>query len=120
MGLAQAVALFPGISRSGATISAGLALGLAPSVAVRFAFLMSLPVILGGGLFEAVTMVSEGAAIRDLPEFLAGAVVAGACAWAAVVLVFGAVRRGKLSYYAGYCFVIGATAVLAELVRAPA
>lgn len=117
IGLAQVAALAPGISRSGATIAAGIALGLQPAAAVRFAFLMSIPVILGGGIFEAARLLREGLSESELGSYLVGALAAGACAWVAIVLVFGAVRRGKLSYYAFYCVLIGIIALAAGVIH---
>lgn len=117
IGLAQVAALPPGISRSGATIVAGLALGLRPTLAARFAFLMSIPVILGGGAFEAIGLTGQGITAMELTSYLFGAAVAGACAWAAVVLVFKAVSRGKLGYYGLYCLLAGIFAVVVGLTR---
>ncbi|MBM3473882.1 MAG: undecaprenyl-diphosphate phosphatase [Armatimonadetes bacterium] len=118
IGFAQVVAMLPGLSRSGSTIGAGLALGLEPRVAVRFAFLMSIPVILGGGLLEGIDLVRAGVPTDQWVPLLVGAVVAGACAWLAIVLVFGAVRRGKLAWYALYCALVGLAALAATLIHA--
>ncbi len=118
IGFAQAVALFPGISRSGATIAAGLALGLEAGTAVRFAFLMSIPVVLGGGAVEALHLAQDGVPTSDLWLYAVGGLTAGACAWVAIVLVFGAVRQGKLGWYALYCAVVGSTALAVSLINA--
>ena len=115
IGVAQAVALFPGISRSGATIGTGLALGLEAGTAVRFAFLMSIPVVLGGGLVEVHHLAGAAPPVRELWLYALGAVVAGACAWVSIVLVFGAVRRGKLGWYALYCALVGSAALAVSL-----
>ena len=70
IGVAQALALFPGISRSGITISAGLFLGLEREAAARFSFLMAMPVIAGAGLWKARTLVGRrprrGAQVGEL------------------------------------------------------
>ena len=115
IGLAQVVALLPGVSRSGSTIGAGLALGLEPKAAVRFAFLMGIPVILGGGVLEGVHLAQTGLPAAELASFGVGAAVAGASSWLAIVLVFGAVRKGKLAWYALYCAVVGCAALAARL-----
>jgi undecaprenyl-diphosphatase len=65
-GLAQACALVPGVSRSGATISAGLFLGLERAVATRFAFLLAIPAVVGAGLYELRNVVS-GASVNPYP-----------------------------------------------------
>jgi undecaprenyl-diphosphatase len=115
IGVAQALALPPGISRSGMTISAGLALGMEAATAVRFAFLMSIPVILGGGLVEGLKLAQAPPATSELLSYVVGAAVAAACAWVAIVLVFGAVRKGKFAWYSVYCALVGLAAIVAAL-----
>jgi undecaprenyl-diphosphatase len=116
IGLAQAIAILPGISRSGATISTGLLLGVEKSNAARFSFIMVLIPILGatalklkdyweapaasGGISAAVLFTGFMAA------FLAGLL---ACTWMIRI-----VKKGKLIYFAVYCFFIGALAVMAH------
>ncbi len=107
VGLAQAFALFPGISRSGATIGAGLVRGLTPVTSVRFAFLMSIPVIFGGGLYEGLKAARNGFGDVDVFPYLIGAIAAALSTWVAIVLVFRAVRRGKLVWFSVYCALVG-------------
>jgi undecaprenyl-diphosphatase len=73
IGVAQAVAILPGISRSGATIGAGMRMGLSRSVAARFSFLMSIPVILGATVFQMKDVVGQGMSGSG-PAFVIGAV----------------------------------------------
>ncbi|MEJ5187067.1 MAG: undecaprenyl-diphosphate phosphatase, partial [Candidatus Geothermincolales bacterium] len=73
MGLAQALALAPGVSRSGAILCTGRAAGLKREGAADFAFLMSVPVIAAAGAFEAMKMFSEGIGGRDLLAMAVGA-----------------------------------------------
>ena len=113
IGFGQACALFPGLSRSGATIATGVSLGLKdPVVAVRFAFLMSIPVILGGGVLQAIDLARSPIPAADLATYLLGAVAAALSAWAAIALVFRAVRRGNLRWYGVYCGVVGLACVV--------
>jgi len=105
MGLAQALAILPGISRSGSTISAGLHAGLEPSEATQFSFLMAVPAIGGATLLKAKQLL-------DLPADLAGryllaALVSFLMSLVAVYLVLAAVRRGRFEYFAYYCFAAG-------------
>jgi undecaprenyl-diphosphatase len=79
IGAAQALALFPGISRSGVTIAAGLFVGLERTAAARFAFLMGVPIIAGAGIWKIRSLVSEGAIAFD-PMVLAGGMIASAVA----------------------------------------
>lgn len=83
IGVAQAMAIFPGVSRSGATISAGLGLGLKREDAARFSFLLSTPIILGGGLkslVDILQMAQEGASMADSLGVIAGGVLAAGIA----------------------------------------
>ncbi len=110
IGLSQAIAMIPGISRSGATISTSVLLGVDRERAARFSFLMVVPLIfgkvakdmLGGGIsFESSQMGTLG--IGFTAAFVAGLF---ACNW-----MIALVKRSKLSYFAMYCFVIGILAI---------
>lgn len=115
IGCAQGLAVLPGLSRSGATIAAGLISGLDRDVAARFAFLVSIPAVLGASLFE----------LKDLPpnihvdilHLLFGCFIAGVVGYVAIGIVMHAVRSGKLWYFALYCFAISIIAIAASLTR---
>jgi undecaprenyl-diphosphatase len=108
VGLAQGLAITPGISRSGTTIAVGLFTGLEPSLAVRFSFLLSIPAILGAlalHLMEGVSgSVSPGLMIL-------GAAVAAVVGYLALALLVWLVGRGKLWYFAPYCILVGLIAL---------
>jgi undecaprenyl-diphosphatase len=109
LGLAQALAITPGVSRSGTTICAGLLRGLEPELAFRFSFLLSIPAILGA---LALEVLSAGA---DHPGWLVvstGFLAAFLVGWLALRLLLVLVGRGKLYYFAPYCFVVGAIAFI--------
>ncbi|NNC88882.1 MAG: undecaprenyl-diphosphate phosphatase [Akkermansiaceae bacterium] len=111
MGVAQAFAVLPGISRSGSTITAGLMSGAQPAKAAEFSFLMFLPAIGGGMLLKAdalmkIAQSDAGAA------YGAGFVAAFVSGIFAVYLVLAAIKRGKLEYFAYYCFMAGLAAIL--------
>lgn len=118
VGLAQAVAIMPGISRSGATISTALLLGISREAAARFSFLMVLPPILGAMLLKTKDLIENPAVASEvsptvlLAGFLA-AFVSGlfACNW-----MIALVKRGKLIYFAIYCAIVGAIAITAGLI----
>ena len=110
IGIAQAIAILPGISRSGATIAVALLIGVSRPEAARFSFLMVIPLILGS---MAKSILDQGAAAAitfdPLPMsvgFLA-ALASGvlACTWMIVL-----VKRSKLRYFAIYCLLVGITA----------
>ncbi|MBO0812958.1 MAG: undecaprenyl-diphosphatase, partial [Microlunatus sp.] len=73
-GLAQSLALIPGVSRSGGTITAGLAMGYRREAATRYSFLLAVPAVLGAGLFQLYQGVSGGAAVAWGPTLLAGVI----------------------------------------------
>lgn len=113
IGLAQAFAVLPGISRSGSTIATALILGVERSKAARFSFLMVLIPILGASLLEmldynenptAHTIDSTSLIVGFLSAFVSGYI---ACRWMIKI-----VKKGKLTYFAAYCFVVGAIAII--------
>jgi undecaprenyl-diphosphatase len=109
IGLMQGLAILPGISRSGATISAALYLGVERSVAGRFSFLLSLPAILGALLLEIRDGVASSA---SAPVLLFGGAVAAATGWLALVALLRIVKSGHLHRFAPYCWALGAGVLL--------
>ncbi len=133
IGIAQAIAILPGISRSGSTISTGLLLGVDRSKAARFSFLMVLPPIIGATLLKVkkyfepaeeslqeVSLVADTVVntteIGTLPlvagfiaAFLSGLL---ACQW-----MIALVKRSKLDYFAIYCLIVGVIAIVAGLMN---
>lgn len=109
IGLAQAVALVPGISRSGTTITAGSMLGLEPAQAARYSFLLGVPTIAGGGLLALLDVGSTGAVDASL---LVGLVVAAVSGYAAIAVLMGLLRRVGLIPFAVYALVAGIAAVI--------
>jgi undecaprenyl-diphosphatase len=109
IGLTQGAAITPGVSRSGATITVGLLLGLKPELAFRFSFLLSIPAILGALAFEIFH--ADG----NHPEWdvvAVGFFSAFVVGWAALRLLQSLVSRGKFFYFSPYCFVLGVVALL--------
>ncbi|MGB3587162.1 MAG: undecaprenyl-diphosphate phosphatase, partial [Tunicatimonas sp.] len=114
IGLAQAFAIMPGISRSGATIATALLVGVEKERAAKFSFLMVLVPILGASLLEVLDYLEEPAVASSISGlalvlgFLA-AFISGllACQWMIAI-----VKRGKLIYFAIYCFIVGTIAIL--------
>ena len=109
IGLAQASALIPGISRSGMTISAGLARGLERTEAARFAFLLGIPVIAGAGLLQMVDALRLG---ESIPATVwVGVVVAGLTGYAAIAILLRLLTRVGLAPFGVYCVAFGAIAM---------
>ena len=110
IGVAQAVAILPGISRSGATISTAVLLGIDKTKSARFSFLMVVPLIFG----SMVRSLTQGAIVFESHQFLtliagfSAAFISGllACMW-----MIRLVRSSKLSYFAVYCLLVGGGAI---------
>jgi undecaprenyl-diphosphatase len=117
VGIGQALAIFPGLSRSGTTISAGLARGLRRDEAARFSFLLATPVILGAGLVKVVDLVQAGGLAAQAPVLALGFVAAGVVGLACIHLLMRLVRRRPLYPFAAYCALAGAVCLLIALVR---
>ncbi len=132
IGLAQAAALCPGISRSGITISAGLVVGLRQSEAARFSFLMAFPVIAGAVVRELAPLLVDGGAVEVAGEaagsggaaattsigaLLVGGLVAAVSGWLALRFLFGLFRRTTLGGFAYYCLVAAVLAFGLAMVR---
>ena len=107
VGVAQAFAVMPGLSRSGMTISAGSARGLDRSYAVQFSFLMSIPTILAAVLLELIDAVKAGIDSSLLPKYLVGVVIAMASGVASMRLLQFIARRSRFGGFAYYCWGAG-------------
>jgi len=116
IGLAQALALFPGISRSGITISAGLFMGLKREAAARFSFLMSAPIIAGAGLWKLRELASGGAGAFDPLVLVAGLIAAAVSGLIAIWFLLAYLRRASTDIFGLYRVV--AAAVFAALLLA--
>jgi undecaprenyl-diphosphatase len=102
IGVAQALALFPGISRSGITLAAGLFRGLERESAARFAFLMGIPIIAGAGLWKARELVTGAAGSVDLTVLGAGVLSAAISGWFAIGLLLRYLRTHSLAIFIAY------------------
>ncbi|CAN5447255.1 undecaprenyl-diphosphatase UppP [soil metagenome] len=117
IGAAQALALFPGISRSGVTIAAGLVLGLEREAAARFAFLMGIPIIAGAGIWKTRELVSGPAGQIDLAVLAAGVVAAAVSGWLAISLLLRYLRTHSTGVFIAYRLGAAAVFLLLILVR---
>ncbi len=114
IGLSQAIAVLPGLSRSGTTLSTGILLGNKKEQVAKFSFLMVLVPILGEAFLELISgdMASTSIPVSSLIIGFVSAFVSGylACTW-----MIRLVQRGKLVYFAYYCFIVGAIIVASKL-----
>ncbi|MBQ0159744.1 MAG: undecaprenyl-diphosphate phosphatase [Bacteroidales bacterium] len=116
IGIAQAVAVLPGLSRSGSTIATGLLLGNKKEKLAQFSFLMVIPPILGEALLDAKDMVEVGVstAMAGLPttSLLIGFVAAFVSGCLACKWMINIVKKGKLIWFAAYCAIVGLLAIV--------
>jgi len=115
IGLLQALALLPGISRSGATISAGMGVGLTREAAATFAFLLAIPAIAGGGLLEMLEALDAGTTGTPLSTLAVGFAVSFVVGLGALALLIRFVRQGRLAMFAYYLVPLGAAVIAWQL-----
>jgi undecaprenyl-diphosphatase len=115
IGCIQAVAVIPGISRSGSTITAGLFCGCKRDFAVKFSFLLSIPAILGANILSIGDALKAGIDASLLPAYLLGTIVAAAAGCGAIKLVKLLTDKGKFGKFAYYCWAVGLITVIASI-----
>jgi len=113
VGVVQGLAIIPGISRSGATIAAGLYLGLDRKTAARFSFLLSIPAVAGAGILGAGDLF--GPAGLPLKIIAAGTLTSCLVGYVSLKLLVWMVSRGRLHFFAPYCMVLGLTALVVSI-----
>lgn len=117
IGLFQIVALFPGVSRSGSTITGGLLCGLSAETAVSFSFILGIPAILGGSFLEIKDAVATGVEF-DIPVLAVGFVVAAVVGFLSIKLVELVGKKRKFKIFAIYTAIIGAATVACGIYEA--
>jgi undecaprenyl-diphosphatase len=115
IGAAQALALFPGTSRSGITIAAGLLLGLKREAAARFSFLMAVPVIAGAGIWKARTLVGASLGGTQVNELIVGIVTSAIFGFVAIAFLLRFLRTNPTTVFIAYRIVFAAVIVVAWL-----
>lgn len=107
IGLFQTLALLPGISRSGSTITAGIWRGLNRTSAARYSFLLGVPAILGAGILALSDVFGSGNMSSQWPSFLAAFVAAAVTGYACIYFLLAWLRRHSLYIFAVYCALLG-------------
>ena len=108
VGIGQAVATAPGISRSGTTISVGCLMGFERKFAVRFAFLLSIPAVIGANILSLVDAIQAGAINWELlPYYAVGVVTAAVTGYLSIFLVRMVADKGTFGFFAYYCWAAG-------------
>jgi len=116
VGFAQALATVPGLSRSGTTISAGMARGFDREFAVKFSFLMSIPAVLGANLLSLVDAISEGIDWSLMPVYLVGVLVAAVSGYLSICLLKFITSKGSFGGFCYYCWGAGLVALILSLI----
>lgn len=114
VGMAQACAILPGISRSGTTISAGLWFGLSKEAATEFSFILAIPAMLGAMILH-IGALGQTAQQGMLGIYLIGALAALITGFAALVVLIRIVRKGRLHQFAYYCWIVGIATVTVKI-----
>jgi len=113
LGFAQALALIPGVSRSGATTTMGLALGYSRPAAAEVAFLLAVPAVFGSGLYELLQAIREpGAAVFTLGETAAATVVAFGVGFAVIAYLMRYLKKGSFLPFVIYRLVLGVVLIV--------
>lgn len=115
IGFAQALAIIPGISRSGTTITAGLWSHIEPEQAAKFSFYLAIPVILGASALELTRVFHAHFTAIELWAIAAGTLTSFLAGWVAIIFLMDLLRKGKFSWFAIYCLVIGVLTIALSL-----
>lgn len=113
MGVAQAFAILPGISRAGSTISLGLLLGVERDKVANFSFLMVLPVLAGAMLLEIIDLISLGEIQIPVGSLIAGYLTSFIAGYFALTYLIKLLKRKKFHYFAYYCWALGIVGMIA-------
>ena len=116
IGLSQAAAVVPGLSRSGTTIAVGLARGLSGSFAVRFSLLLSIPAVFGAMVVTLYAAIRDGVNFSLFPTYLVGFVMAAITGFFAIQLIRRLINKGGFGKFAFYCWGVGALTIILSLV----
>ena len=116
IGLAQMIAVVPGLSRSGTTISAGMLRGFDRTFAVKFSFFLSIPAVLGANLLSLVKAISAGINWAEVPMYLCGVAAALVSGYLAIFALNRIAQRGKFGGFCYYCWGAGLLTLILSLI----
>lgn len=117
VGCAQAVAVVPGLSRSGSTVAAGLARGFSREFAVKFSFLLSIPAVLGANLLSLIDAIQVGIDWSLMPMYIAGVLTAAVSGYLAIRLLKFITQRGSFGGFCYYCWGAGLVTLILSLIK---
>ena len=117
VGLGQAIATMPGISRSGMTITTGCFVGFERKFAVRFSFLLSIPAVLGANILSLADAAKTGINWAEVPVYLVGVVTAAVVGYLCIRLLRFIAERGKFGAFAYYCWAVGVLTLVLNVIK---
>ena len=117
VGIGQAIATMPGISRSGMTITTGCFVGFERKFAVRFSFLLSIPAVLGANILSLADAAKAGINWAEVPVYLVGVVTAAVVGYLCIRLLRFIADRGKIGAFAYYCWAVGVMTLLLNVIK---
>lgn len=117
VGIGQAIATMPGISRSGMTITTGCFVGFERKFAVRFSFLLSIPAVLGANILSLADAAKTGINWAEVPVYLVGVVTAAVVGYLCIRLLRFIADRGKFGAFAYYCWAVGVLTLVLNVVK---
>ena len=117
VGLGQAIATMPGISRSGMTITTGCFVGFERKFAVRFSFLLSIPAVLGANILSLADAAKAGINWAEVPVYLVGVVTAAVVGYLCIRLLRFIADRGKFGAFAYYCWAVGVLTLVLNVIK---
>ena len=117
VGLCECVSIIPGFSRTGVTLTAGLATGLDRKFAVRFSLLLTIPLVFVRTIMDLVDAIDYGFALSDMPAFLVGTAAALVTAMAAILLVRQLIgKSGRIGTFSYYCLILGVLFIILTVI----
>ena len=117
VGVGQAIATVPGISRSGMTITSGCFVGFERKFAVRFSFLLSIPAVLGANILSLKDAISAGVDWGQVPVYLVGVLTAAVSGYLCIGLLRRIANKGKFGAFAYYCWAMGLLTIVLQLIK---
>lgn len=117
VGLGQAIAVVPGLSRSGTTIACGMARGFSREFAVKFSFLMSIPAVLGANILSLIDAIQAGVDWSLMPVYLVGVISAAVFGYLAIWLLKLITRKGSFGGFCYYCWGAGLVTLILSLIN---
>lgn len=116
IGIAQAAAITPGISRSGSTIAMSLFLGVERKTAARYSFLLAIPAVLGATLLKLLDLFKEPSTMMFVGPYILGTIMATVSGYFAIKVLLKLLEERKLKYFSIYCWAVGILIILTNLI----